>query len=447
MKKHYIFYIILAIILLAGIYLLLLTFLPKSAGYFPVFLVLVVLDLYLWNSLKNKIFKFKPFFKYFLSILYWIPFIALLTYTILSAFVKPQVLFSGVSVYVMGVVFTIYISKLLPVFLLLITDITRLTKCAISRFSAKASRDEIPNGKLISRSKFLQNLGLIAGGIVMSGFITGMAKWATEFKIWKHKLILDQLPGSLKGLKIVQISDMHLGSWPSKASLKEAVDMINSLNPDLVLFTGDLVNYTTDEAYPYEDILKEIRSRYGIFTVLGNHDYGDYVGWDTPADKEKNISDLEGLYSRMDWHLLNNANEIIKVKDHKIAVIGVENWSSYDRFPRLGDLKKAVVNSDEADLRLLLSHDPTHWENIVSKEFHDIEVTFSGHTHGFQFGIDNDRMKWSPAKYLYKYWSGLYSNENETNPNQYLYVNRGLGNIGYPGRIGILPEITFIELS
>jgi len=447
MKKRKFLYIFLSLIILAGVYLILIKYLPKSAGYLPVFLVLILFDLYLWNSLKNKIFKLKPFLKYLLSFLYWLPFLMLLVYTILSAFIPVQNLFSGPSIYVMGFIFTAFVSKLIPVLFLFIADLTRMAKCAVNRFSAKASRDEIPNGKVISRSKFLVNLGLLTGGLVMTGFITGMAKWATEFKIWRHKLSLDNLPEGLKGLKIVQISDMHLGSWPSKASLEEAVSMINDLKADLVLFTGDMVNYTSDEALPYEEILSKIKSRYGIYTVLGNHDYGDYIGWDSDEAKHKNLRKLIDFYQSIGWHYLNNENDVIEINGNKIAVIGVENWSSYERFPSLGDLKKASMNTNNADLRLLLSHDPTHWEQVVSKEFPEIEITFSGHTHGFQFGIDNNRMKWSPAKYLYKYWAGLYKNQEIGSKSQYLYVNRGIGNIGYPGRIGILPEITFLELT
>ena len=371
----------------------------------------------------------------------------LIIYTVLSAFIPVQNLFSGPSIYVLGFVFTAFVSKLIPVLFLFVADFFRLAKCAVNRFSAKASKDEMPNGKAISRSRFLVNLGLITGGIVMSGFITGMAKWATEFKIWRHALKLDRLPDGLKGLKIVQISDIHLGSWASKDSLEEAVSMINGLDPDLVFFTGDMVNYTSDEAYTYEEILAKVKSRYGTYTVLGNHDYGDYVGWDSEYEKQKNLQELINFYKRINWRLLNNKNDIIEVNGHKIAVIGVENWSSYDRFPSPGNLNKASENTESADLRLLLSHDPTHWEQVVSKEFPEIEITFSGHTHGFQFGIDNNRMKWSPAKYFYKHWAGLYNNQIAAKKNQYLYVNRGLGNIGYPGRIGILPEITFLELT
>jgi predicted MPP superfamily phosphohydrolase len=254
------------------------------------------------------------------------------------------------------------------------------------------------------------------------------------------------LPRELDGVKLVQISDLHLGSWANKEALKEAVDLINDENPDFIFFTGDLVNFLTREAYSFKGILKQLKARFGVFAVLGNHDYGDYVKWDSEKEKAQNLIDLENLYREMGWHLLRNENKLVKVNNIPVAVVGVENWSAYDRFPRYGDIQKALQGADMARFKILLSHDPTHWDKIVSQTRPDINVTLSGHTHGFQFGVELKNFKWSPAQYMYKRWAGLYSNPATDNP-QYLYVNRGLGMIGYPGRIGILPEITVLELS
>ncbi|MCK5838398.1 MAG: metallophosphoesterase, partial [Bacteroidales bacterium] len=276
--------------------------------------------------------------------------------------------------------------------------------------------------------------------------IMGIVKWATDFRVIRQSISLSGLPSVFKGLKIVQISDLHLGSWASNDALEEAVGMINNLQPDLVFFTGDILNYTTSEAFPYEPILAEIRARHGVFSVLGNHDYGEYVGWDSESDKIKNLNDLIEFYDRMGWTLLRNNNRVIKIGSGKIGVVGVDNWSVYNRFPSLGDLDLATKGMENVDIKLLLSHDPSHWEHEVLKDFTDIDITFSGHTHGFQFGVEMPGFKWSPAKYLYKHWAGLYSKNSDQNKEQYLYVNRGLGNIGYPGRIGILPEITLVEL-
>jgi predicted MPP superfamily phosphohydrolase len=246
-------------------------------------------------------------------------------------------------------------------------------------------------------------------------------------------------------LKIVQISDLHLGSWTNKQALTEAVDVINDERPDFIFFTGDLVNFLTKEAYIYKGILKQLKSKFGVFAVLGNHDYGDYVKWATRAEKEQNLRDLEVLNKEMGWQLLRNQNHMVTVDTIPVAIVGVENWSAYDRFPRYGDINKALHGTGEALFKILLSHDPTHWDSVISQKHPDIHITLSGHTHGFQFGVELKNFRWSPAQYMYKRWAGLYSNPATDNP-QYLYVNRGLGMIGYPGRIGILPEITVMEI-
>jgi len=275
--------------------------------------------------------------------------------------------------------------------------------------------------------------------------IIGMIKWAYDFKIKALGLTLPKLPTSFNGFKIVQISDIHLGSWTQPEALQEAVNRINNLEADIIVFTGDLVNFTTREAYPFEHTLVQLKAKHGVFAILGNHDYGDYVNWETAEEKDKNISDIVDLYSRMGWHLLRNEHVLVDKSGEKIALIGVENWSAISRFPRYGNLVQASKNLDDIPVKILLSHDPTHWDAEVRKRHNDIDLTLSGHTHGFQFGIEWKNLRWSPAQYMYKQWAGLY-NSTGTNADQYLYVNRGLGNIGYPGRIGILPEITLLTL-
>jgi predicted MPP superfamily phosphohydrolase len=228
--------------------------------------------------------------------------------------------------------------------------------------------------------------------------------------------------------------------------MEEAVDLINGEHADLVFFTGDLVNFQTSEAYRYKDQLKRIRARYGVYAVLGNHDYGDYVKWDDPRQKEHNLTDLVTLYREMGWHLLRNENRVVQLNDIPVAVVGVENWSTYERFSSYGDLDRSLKGTGDSMFKILLSHDPTHWDRVVSQKHPDINLTLSGHTHGFQFGVELKNFRWSPAQYMYKQWAGLYENPATDSP-QYIYVNRGLGMIGYPGRIGILPEITVLELT
>jgi len=249
------------------------------------------------------------------------------------------------------------------------------------------------------------------------------------------------------GFRIVQISDIHLGSWVSKNELKEAVTIINDLKADVVFFTGDLVNYSTEEAYPFEQILKSVQSKYGVYSILGNHDYGDYKRWSSKEAKARNMEEMFDFYKHLGWKLLLNENQVIEIEGEEIAIIGVENWGSMSRFQKYGDIEKAIAGVEDKPVKLLLSHDPSHWELIISKYRTTIDVTFAGHTHGAQFGIEIPGMRWSPAQYIYNYWAGLYSLLNPiTNDKQYLYVNRGIGAIGYPGRVGILPEITVVDL-
>ncbi|HKK10641.1 MAG TPA: metallophosphoesterase, partial [Bacteroidales bacterium] len=270
--------------------------------------------------------------------------------------------------------------------------------------------------------------------------------WAYDFKIWKHRVSLPNLPQSFNGFRIVQISDMHLGTMATENSLKEAVRMINELKPDVIFFTGDLVNYATSEAFRFQHVLADLEAKHGIYATLGNHDYGDYKKWDSAEEKQENMEDLYDFFRDLRWKLLNNENDVIEMNGEQIAVLGVENWSAYPRFPKRGDMKKALKDVGSVPVKLLLSHDPTHFSSEVVQSYPEIDIAFAGHTHGMQFGIEIPGVKWSPAKYMYKHWAGLYEDTRHGKP-QYLYVNRGLGVIGYPGRIGIMPEITLMELT
>jgi len=280
----------------------------------------------------------------------------------------------------------------------------------------------------------------------MSGLLAGVIKWAYDFRVRRENIKIPGLPDSFNGLKIVQISDLHLGSWISTDPLDEAVNIINSLDPDLIFFTGDLVNSTSSEALKFRESLKRLQAKKGIFSILGNHDYGDYVSWPTEEEKVLNMRMLYKFYKSLGWDLLNNSNRIIEENGDRIVVCGVENWSKYERFPNYGRIKDAVSGTNGIPVKILLSHDPTHWEKVISEEYPDINLTLSGHTHGFQFGVELKGFRWSLAQYMYKYWAGLYSKKNGAQE-QYLYVNRGLGMVGYPGRVGILPEITLITLE
>ncbi len=406
-----------------------------------------MLDAYLWFYVRIRIRKkFNAGLK-IIGVLYWLPLIFIVGMVFLASLIRYEDWDKSLKIYLGGVVFIIYAAKIFPILILLIDDIRRLVQFVFQKIYALSKRKDLQRGKNISRSKFLGNLGILTGGIALSGLLTGMITWVHDFRIKREYITMGSLPEVFNGLRIVQISDIHLGSWTSNSKMEEVVQIINDLNPDLLFFTGDLVDYVSAEAYEYRDILGRIRSRYGVYTVLGNHDYGDYATWKSAAAKQDNMKELFSFFNEIGWILLRNENTILEIDDKKLAIVGVENWSIYDRFPKYGDIAEALKGTEDCPVKLLLSHDPTFWDHVVQKNFPEIDMTFSGHTHGLQFGIEIPGFRWSPAQYLYKQWAGLYSRSSGRGRKQYLYVNRGTGTIGYPGRIGILPEITLVELS
>ena len=440
--------IVFLLLFLLAAYLIILQFYPKNANRFPFLAVLFLGDLYVWLSIKKWINQKKSIVKHSLHFAYWIPLILLIMAVATSILHLTGALFRNATIYVYGFIFSAYAAKIIPIIFLLIADMIKGVRHVNVKVAKKIQGERNhTEGTKITRSEFLKKAGLAGGGIVFSSLIFGMLKWVYDFKIHRVHLQLPNLPTSLDGLRIVQISDIHLGSWASTDPLEEAVMRINSLQPDLIFFTGDLVNYKSDEAFPFKQVLQKLKARQGIFATLGNHDYGDYTRWPSTEAKRQNMTELYNFYDEIGWKLLNNENQIIERDGAKIAVIGVENWGAFSRFPKYGDIKKASLGTEEAKVKLLLSHDPSHWEEIVTKKYPDIDITFAGHTHGFQFGIEIKKLKWSPAQYIYKYWAGLYENLVANQKPQYLYVNRGLGTIGYPGRVGILPEITLFELQ
>jgi predicted MPP superfamily phosphohydrolase len=342
----------------------------------------------------------------------------------------------------MGVLFIIALSKLIGLCFLLIYDIFNFILWGI-----KKSQQQYPNRlkkiDSISRIDFLKKTALIASVIPFSTLMFGVLKSAFDYTIHRQKLKIPKLPNSFKGLKIVQISDIHTGSFISSSPLEKAIKIILDQKPDMVFFTGDLVNDISEEALPFMNTLKKITAPLGVFSILGNHDYGDYFypKGDTEGRKH-NYELMQEIHSKLGWKLLLNDSYVIEKENERLAILGVENWGKELRFPKYGDINKAKEGCLDSDIKLLLSHDPSHWEAHVLKNHSDVAATFSGHTHGMQFGVEIPGFKWSPSQYIYKNWAGLYKENN-----QQLYVNRGLGFIGYPGRVGILPEITVIELS
>jgi len=435
---------VLSVVLFILVYLFLWNFYPKNIGIFPGFVVLYLLDIYLFRVYKDTIFQGRTIKSILLTTVFWLPLLMILVMAVSSVFYPFEHLGQSFKTYYGGFILIGYVSKLIPVTLILLSDFIKVVR-KISGLNRKVNSSEKFR---IGRSEFLKKISVLTGGLIFGSLTIGMFKWIYDFKIRKKIVELPGLPDVFRGFRIVQVSDIHLGSWLSKNELREAVQIINDLNPDVVFVTGDLVNYSTDEAYPFEDILKRMKGKYGVFSILGNHDYGDYKRWKDPAAKVKNMEEMYMLHERLGWKLLRNTNEVLRKGKDQLAILGVENWGSMKRFQKFGDLHKAIHGAEDAPVKLLLSHDPSHWLLKVLEFEHNIDVTFAGHTHGAQFGIEIPGIRWSPSQYIYKYWAGMYTELNKkTNKKQHLYVNRGLGAIGYPGRVGILPEITLIELQ
>lgn len=378
---------------------------------------------------------------------YWLPLAVFLALTSISVVRNLNLLNSSFMTYALGTALVIYCTKFLIVVFFLLADLYRILFQVVRHARVKRTGKPVSQDKnAITRGKFIRTVGLATGGLFFSGMIIGMVKWAHDFRVKYVSLQLPRLPKSFDGLRMVQISDVHLGSWASARPIEEVAEIIKSLDPDLVVFTGDLVNYSTPEAYKFRSALENIRSKMGVYAILGNHDYGDYVNWPSVAAKEKNMQQMYDFYNELGWKLLRNEHVMLESEGEKIALIGVENWSANPRFQKKGNLQEAMEGTESAPVKILLSHDPTHFEYEVSKSYPGIDLTLSGHTHGFQFGVDLKRFRWSLAQYVFKYWAGMYQVHNGDSI-QYLYVNRGLGTIGYPGRVGILPEITLFTLE
>lgn len=295
--------------------------------------------------------------------------------------------------------------------------------------------------------KYLKRMAILLGSLAFFGLFIGSIHWVSKFKTREVEVPIANLPDSLKGLRIVQLSDIHLGSWVRTQPLQNAVDIVNDLHPDVVFFTGDMVNYSAKETVGFESILGQIKAPLGVYAIMGNHDYGDYVPWPDPVAKTKDIEYLVSFYKKIGWKLLRNENTVLNVKGSSILVAGVENWSATARFHKYGDMKLTMKEAPQTDVSILLSHDPTHWDAEVIEKYPRFDLTLAGHTHGMQLGFEGFGIKWSPSQYMFKNWGGMYQNVDKLNKVSRLYVNLGLGHIGYPGRVGILPEITLITLA
>ena len=295
---------------------------------------------------------------------------------------------------------------------------------------------------IASRRKFLSQVALGLAAIPFSSLLYGMYRGKYRLRVLNYTLHFEDLPHAFDGYRITQISDIHSGSFDNREKIEYGVNLINKQQSDVILFTGDLVNNKSSEMAEWKELFGTLKAKDGVFSVLGNHDYGDYIDWPTPDAKAQNLADLVGLQKEMGYDLLLNESRFIEKNGERIAIVGVENWGA-GGFKKAGDLKKAAAGIKKDDFKILMSHDPSHWEKEVIQDDYHYHLTLSGHTHGMQFGIEIPGwIKWSPIKWRYKYWAGIYKEMG-----QYINVNRGFGYLGYPGRVGIWPEITVIELK
>jgi predicted MPP superfamily phosphohydrolase len=336
-----------------------------------------------------------------------------------------------------GVLLLVLVPKLLITFIMLLEDVLRLMIGTKNYFANYGNDTFLPE-----RRRFVSQVALGIAAVPFLSLIYGMTVGKYNYKVLRQTLFFDDLPDAFDGFKITQISDIHSGSFDNPEKISYAVDLINEQESDLLLFTGDIVNTHATEMHPWIDSFKNIKNHeFGKFSILGNHDYGEYVEWKSEEAKNKNFEDIKDLHRQIDFKLMLNENTKIKKGNDEIAIVGVENWGV--KFKKVGDLNKASENLSKEDFKILMSHDPSHWDAEVKEHPKHFHLTLSGHTHGFQFGIEIPGIiKWSPVEYVYKQWAGLYENVGK-----YIYVNRGFGFHAYPGRVGIMPEITVIELK
>jgi predicted MPP superfamily phosphohydrolase len=348
-------------------------------------------------------------------------------------------LMQGSKMYIFGFFLVLLIPKLLLIIFMFGEDVFRVFAAMFSKLGITSSGQDF---HIPSRRKFLSTIALGVAAIPFTSLLYGMFVGKYNYKVLKYTLDFDDLPEAFDGYTITQISDIHSGSFTNAEKVQYAVDLVNQQESDLILFTGDLVNNVVEEMNEWKSVFSTITAKDGIFSVLGNHDYGDYVRWESDEKKKENLSALKTLQKDMGWELLLNEHRFINRDNDRIAVIGVENWGE-NGFKKAGDLNLASSGLGSEEFKILMSHDPSHWKAQVKHDDRNFQLTLSGHTHGMQFGIEIPGwIKWSPAKYQYENWAGIYKEFG-----RYINVNRGFGFLGYPGRVGIWPEITVIQLK
>lgn len=397
---------------------------------------LILIDFYIFHVLKSMLNGASVGIKNAVTYGYWFLCIASLSAFMLFPFI--------VNPYFRQYIFSIgigwVIAQITLVLFFLVDDVRRGAFWTIGQLASTAGAKFMNTEQGIPRSAFLNWLGV---GISSSLFLSLLYGFGNKYKyqLLHKKVAIKNLPAAFKGFKIIHISDIHSGSLKEKEAVQKGIDLIQKQGADIILFTGDLVNDKASEMQDWTPIFGQLSAPKGVFSTLGNHDYGDYVQWDSKEAKVANLEALKAVHASMGWKLLMNENVTIEQGGAKIKLVGIENWGAKARFPKYGQLNKALDGVDPTDVIVLMSHDPSHWEAQVIPEFPHVDLMLSGHTHGMQFGLENPYFKWSPVQWVYKQWAGLYQQGD-----QKLYVNRGFGFLGYPGRVGIMPEITLLEL-
>lgn len=396
--------------------------------------VFLVIDFYLWKALKNGPQKIVN------KLVRWfIPASTLVFVLSLINLISKAGNLENTSSYFINLLMALslgfFFTKLIAMFFFIVEDLSR-----ISFFSFKyITKNKAETVDFTERRNFVRNMTLGVATLPFVGSIVAATKGKYNFHVKKMDLAYKRLPKSFDGLKVVFFTDFHAGSFDDFEQVKNGLALINEANPDLIFFTGDLVNNRAAEVKPYKELFENLNARYGKYAILGNHDYGDYIPFDSEEERQENLNEITEFYNETGFQLLNNESITINRKEDAIDIIGVENWGS-GVFPKYGDVEKAIDGTEDR-FNIFLSHDPDHWEYILKDHPKHIDLTLSGHTHGAQFGIDIPGIKWSPVKYRYKRWLGLYKKNN-----RHLFVSKGFGFLGYPGRLGMWPEIVVLKL-
>jgi len=395
--------------------------------------IALLVDFYVFQAIKTLSRDHLPPTTLLIYTVFWVvSFLTLFT----VFFILPSLQYRARKTYsyLMALVAGLFLGKLVGSVIFFIDDLRRAAQWLLTRTPAGSAEG-------ISRSIFLCWLGLGLGGALFASLVAGFSN-KYNYKIHRHRLKFANLPAAFRGLKIVQLSDIHSGSFGSPASVNKGIDMVQAERPDIILFTGDLVNSIASEMKDYQAVFSRLNAPMGVYSTLGNHDYGDYHWWESEQAKKANLERLRQIQAEMGWRLLMNEHVVFERGGDRIALLGIENWSAKARFPKYGKMSEAHTGTEHCPFKILMSHDPSHWDAEVRIQYPDIDLMLAGHTHGMQWGFELPGLRWSPVRFLYKQWAGLYEEGR-----QKLYVNRGFGFIGYPGRFGILPEITVIELA